>query len=62
MKKKIFRKAIIKGRQVESDNLRLIHFDATFFVSILEDGCVDNFYVNFPDPWPKKRHKKNAES
>ena len=56
--KKIYLKAITKGRQVESDNLRLIHFDATFFVSILEDGCVDNFYVNFPDPWPKKRHKK----
>lgn len=56
--KRIFNKAIIKAKQVESDNIRLIHFDATFFVSILEDGSVDNFYVNFPDPWPKKRHKK----
>jgi tRNA (guanine-N7-)-methyltransferase len=56
--KRIFQRAIIKGRQVESKNVRLIHFDATFFVSILEDGCVDNFYVNFPDPWPKKKHKK----
>lgn len=56
--KRIFRKAVAKGQQVESGNIRLIHFDATFFVSILEDGCVDNFYVNFPDPWPKKKHKK----
>jgi len=56
--KRIFQRAIIKGRQVESKNLRLIHFDATFFVSIMEDNCVDNFYVNFPDPWPKKKQKK----
>lgn len=56
--KRIFNRAIIKARQVESKNVRLIHFDATFIVSLLQDGCVDNFYVNFPDPWPKKRHKK----
>lgn len=56
--KRIFNRAIVKARQVESKNVRLIHFDATFIVSLLEDGCVDNFYVNFPDPWPKKRHKK----
>lgn len=56
--KRIFRRAIIKARQVKGENIRLIHFDATFFVSILEDGSVDNFYVNFPDPWPKKKHKK----
>lgn len=56
--KRIFHKAVTKARQVESGNIRLIHFDATFFVSIMEDGCVDNFYMNFPDPWPKKKHKK----
>ncbi|ADD67310.1 tRNA (guanine-N(7)-)-methyltransferase [Denitrovibrio acetiphilus DSM 12809] len=56
--KKIFRRAITKAKHVESKNIRLLHFDATFFVSILEDNCVDNFYVNFPDPWPKKKHKK----
>jgi len=56
--KRIFNRAVGKARQVESGNIRLIHFDATFFVSILEDESVDNFYVNFPDPWPKKKHKK----
>lgn len=56
--KRIFKRAITKAKQVENGNIRLMHFDATFFVSILEDGCVDNFYVNFPDPWPKKKHKK----
>jgi len=56
--KRIFRRAIIKAKKVESGNIRLVHFDASFFVSILQDGSVDNFYVNFPDPWPKKKHKK----
>ena len=56
--KRIFNRAVVKARQVPAGNVRLIHFDATFIVSILEDGCVDNFYVNFPDPWPKKRHHK----
>ncbi|MGD9807225.1 MAG: tRNA (guanosine(46)-N7)-methyltransferase TrmB [Deferribacterales bacterium] len=56
--KRIFLRAVTKAKQVEKKNIRLMHFDATFFVSILEDGCVDNFYVNFPDPWPKKKHKK----
>jgi len=56
--KRIFNRAITKARQVKNNNIRLIHFDATFIVSILEDGCVDNFYVNFPDPWPKKKHLK----
>lgn len=56
--KRIFNRAIVKARQVEHKNIKLMHFDATFIVSLLEDGCVDNFYVNFPDPWPKKKHKK----
>jgi tRNA (guanine-N7-)-methyltransferase len=56
--KRIFLRAVSKAKQVKGGNIRLIHFDATFFVSILEDRCVDNFYVNFPDPWPKKKHNK----
>ncbi|TCK62295.1 tRNA (guanosine(46)-N7)-methyltransferase TrmB [Seleniivibrio woodruffii] len=56
--KRIFNRAITKSRQIKNNNIRLMHFDATFIVSILEDGCVDNFYVNFPDPWPKKKHLK----
>ncbi len=56
--KRIFNRAIRKANQVTHGNIRLMHFDATFIVSILKDGSVDNFYVNFPDPWPKKKHKK----
>lgn|GEM_PF-721686 len=56
--KRIFDRAIRKVRSAGVKNAKIIHFDATFFVSLLEDECVDNFYVNFPDPWPKKKHNK----
>ena len=25
---------------------------------LLPEGCVESFWVNFPDPWPKKRHRR----
>lgn len=56
--KRIFNRAVTKARQVPHGNIRLMHFDATFIVSILKDESVDNFYVNFPDPWPKKKQQK----
>ena len=24
----------------------------------MEDEALSNIYVNFPDPWPKKKHKR----
>lgn len=56
--KRIFDRAIRKVRTAEVKNAKIIHFDATFFISLFKDGSVDNFYVNFPDPWPKKKHNK----
>lgn len=56
--RRIFDRAIRKVRVAGITNTKIIHFDATFFISLLEEGSVDNFYVNFPDPWPKKKHKK----
>ena len=28
------------------------------WLTILEDGEIDQLYLNFSDPWPKKRHEK----
>lgn len=56
--KRIFDRAVKRVRTAEVKNAKIIHFDATFFVSLMEKECVDNFYVNFPDPWPKKKHNK----
>lgn len=56
--KKIMRKAVKKAERLNQDNVRLFHFDARFFVKRLPAASVSNFYVNFPDPWPKKKHTK----
>lgn len=38
-------------------NVRLFRGDARFIVrDVLERGSLSGIYVNFPDPWPRKRH------
>jgi tRNA (guanine-N7-)-methyltransferase len=39
-------------------NVRLHHGDVRDVTQRLPDRSVDRFYVLFPDPWPKTRHKK----
>ncbi len=39
-------------------NVRLLVFDINGIEQIFEEGEVDRFYINFCDPWPKKRHAK----
>ena len=54
----VFEKAVKRIKRLELDNVRLIQFDAEFFVRLLPPSSVSGFYVNFPDPWPKTRHHK----
>ncbi len=39
-------------------NVRLLVFDIHHIADIFASGEVDRFYINFCDPWPKKRHAK----
>ena len=39
-------------------NLRYICMDAMLLPKIFEN-CVDKIYLNFSDPWPKKKHAKS---
>ena len=39
------------------NNLYLINYDALKIDDIF-DGEIDTLYLNFSDPWPKKRHEK----
>ena len=40
-------------------NLRLVASPAEYLVDrVLPAGCVEECWINFPDPWPKKRHFK----
>ena len=40
------------------DNLFVMSFDALNIKEIFEDYKVDKIYLNFSDPWPKKKHAK----
>ena len=54
------RKIWLKAKKQNLKNLFLVFGEAlTFTQYYLKDQSVDGFFVNFPDPWPKRRHFKN---
>ena len=41
------------------DNVRLLGVDAAWAVrEAFEEESVESFWINFPDPWPKRRHRR----
>lgn len=53
----VLARAIEKLYDKEIPNLRLIRMDANYIEKVF-DKEVDIIYLNFSDPWPKKRHAK----
>ena len=49
--------AVKKLEELELNNLKLICFDALEIEEVF-DKEIDTIYLNFSDPWPKKRHTK----
>lgn len=47
-----------KCAEAEVDNVHLLRFDVARLEDIFAPGEVDRFFINFCDPWPKKRHAK----
>ena len=47
--------AIKKLENVDLPNLRIINIDANFIDDVFEKE-ISKVYLNFSDPWPKKRH------
>ncbi|MGI9462935.1 MAG: tRNA (guanosine(46)-N7)-methyltransferase TrmB [Aestuariivirgaceae bacterium] len=46
---------------VETDNLknvRILDGDARELLVVLEENCLERVFLLYPDPWPKKRHRK----
>ncbi|MED4603400.1 tRNA (guanosine(46)-N7)-methyltransferase TrmB [Paenibacillus validus] len=39
-------------------NLRLVRFNIEYLEDIFESGELDRIYLNFSDPWPKKKHAR----
>ena len=48
-------KAIKKLDNIELNNLKIMNIDANIIDEIF-DNEVDKIYLNFSDPWPKKKH------
>ncbi|WP_117274529.1 tRNA (guanosine(46)-N7)-methyltransferase TrmB [Chlamydia poikilotherma] len=54
------RKIWSKMRNFQVSNLRIVCGEAqTFFRHYLKNEVVQRIVVNFPDPWPKFRHRKH---
>ncbi len=41
-----------------ASNLRLFADDALLLLPALPEGCLSFLYLLFPDPWPRRRHRK----
>ncbi|MBC8579877.1 tRNA (guanosine(46)-N7)-methyltransferase TrmB [Zhenhengia yiwuensis] len=46
------------NREETPDNLVFVFEDMAKCLDIFEAGEIDRLYLNFSDPWPKKRHAK----
>jgi tRNA (guanine-N7-)-methyltransferase len=54
------RKLDRRGRRAGLRNLRLIRLEASYLVRyLLPSASVAALHVYFPDPWPKRKHRKN---
>lgn len=42
-----------------STNVRMARYRAEGVYELFAQGELDNVYIHFPDPWPKRRHNKN---
>lgn len=50
--------ALEKVKKASLTNVRFINTDAVLLPEIFPQHFFDVVYINFPDPWPKKRHTK----
>lgn len=50
--------ALDKVLEADLPNVKLLLVDGSSLTNYFADGEVDLIYLNFSDPWPKKRHEK----
>ncbi len=55
-----FKKAVNNLLKKGVGNVKLLHMDATIALDeVFKPATFIDVYINFPDPWPKDRHKKH---
>ena len=58
IQKTVLSYALDKVLEADVPNVKLLWVDGDSLTSYFEDGEIDLLYLNFSDPWPKKRHEK----
>ncbi|MBG9796869.1 tRNA (guanosine(46)-N7)-methyltransferase TrmB [Brevibacillus laterosporus] len=58
LKAEVLYRTAQRTEQKEIPNLKLVQFDAFKITELFEQKELDRIYLNFSDPWPKKRHSK----
>lgn len=59
-KKRRFFKLVTRARAQETPNLTLLCAEAEEVLEhLVEEGGLSEIHIQFPDPWPKRRHAKN---
>jgi len=54
------RKTARKGARVGLRNLRLVRIEAAYFLEfLLPSASIQALHVYFPDPWPKRKHRRH---
>jgi tRNA (guanine-N7-)-methyltransferase len=49
-----------KGRRLGLKNLRGVRIESAYFLQyLLPRHCATALHIYFPDPWPKKKHRKH---
>jgi tRNA (guanine-N7-)-methyltransferase len=49
-----------KGRRAGLTNLRGLRIESAYFLEyLLPEGAASAIHVYFPDPWPKRKHRRN---
>jgi tRNA (guanine-N7-)-methyltransferase len=49
-----------KGRRLGLKNLRGVRIESAYFLQyLLPRQCATALHIYFPDPWPKKKHRKH---
>lgn len=51
-------RAIIKAKEYQLDNLKIILGNANNVEDYIKEDSIDCIYLHFSDPWPKKGHHK----
>ena len=58
IQKSVLSYALDKVLATDVPNIKLLWVDGSDLTDYFEEGEIDRIYLNFSDPWPKKRHEK----